>query len=707
MKWMADALGMGDGVSGQSNFTGGKKMSPAEGSSSPAPALLEKTAPSIGLVDRVDPLSRTLARAVSWLVASQDAAGHWVAPLEADATIPSEYVFLHEILGRPLDPVRRDKIVRAILSVQGKEGTWPLFHDGDPDISATVKAYQALKLCGFDPSHPALVRAREWVLSQGGAGKVNVFTRIALAIFGQYSWEKIPALPAEMVLLPAWFPFSIYSVSYWSRAVIVPLLFIYHHKPLVRLSPERGISELFDPARPDGESFAPSPEFFSLRNLFLLLDKGLQVWNRHPPDFLRKKALSFAMEWMVPRLKGEGGLGAIYPAMANSAVALSLEGYDLDHPLMQRVLGSIDDLLIEGEKEILVQPCVSPVWDTALAMGALIEAGISPDSPTVDRAMEWFCAREVRTRGDWAVRVPDCEPGGWAFQFENDYYPDVDDTAMVLMGMAKILPARPDLAARMEGVFRRATLWVMAMQGTDGGWGAFDRDNDLLFLNHIPFADHGALLDPSTADLTGRVLELLGSLGYGPDFPPAARAIRYLRREQEEDGSWFGRWGVNYIYGTWSVIAGLKSIGVPMSEPWVMRSMEFLMARQNPDGGWGEDCLSYASRDYAGRGASTPSQTAWALIALLHGGHAGHMAVRQGVEFLLRQMTPDGTWDEELFTGTGFPRVFYLRYHMYRHYFPLWALALYRNMTERGRALGHERVDFWKTAPYAPIARSV
>ncbi len=694
-------------MSGQSNISGGKRASPSGETPGPTPALLEKNSPVQEIVERPDLLSRTIARSVSWLVAAQDSAGHWVAPLEADATIPSEYIFLHEILGRPLDPVRRDKIVRSIISLQGKQGGWPLFRDGDPDISATVKAYQALKLCGFSASHPVLVRAREWVMAQGGAGKVNVFTRIALALFGQYDWEKIPALPAEMVLFPSWFLFSIYSVSYWSRTVIIPLLFIYHYKPLVRLSPDRGISELFNPSRPDGEPFSPTPGIFSLRNLFLLLDKALHFWNRHPPAFLRKRALSFAKEWMVPRLKGEGGLGAIYPAMANSAVALSLEGYSLDHPLMQRVLSSIDDLLIDREGDVLVQPCVSPVWDTALALGALIEAGLAPDSPTVDRAMDWFRAREVRTLGDWAVRAPGCEPGGWAFQFENDYYPDVDDTAMVLMGMAKVLPSRPDLAPRMEGVFRRAILWVMAMQGTDGGWGAFDRDNDLLFLNHIPFADHGALLDPSTADLTGRVLELLGALGYGPDFPPASRAIRYLRREQESDGSWFGRWGVNYIYGTWSVVAGLKSVGVSMSEPWVVRAMEFLLARQNQDGGWGEDCLSYASGDYAGRGASTPSQTAWALISLLHGGHASHPAVRRGVDFLISRMTLEGTWEEDLFTGTGFPRVFYLRYHMYRHYFPLWALALYRNMTERGRALGHERVDFWKAAPYAPIARSV
>lgn len=652
-------------------------------------------------------VGEALLAGVSWLLSAQDEGGFWVAPLEADATIPSEYLFLHEILDRPLDPEKRKSIARAILALQGADGGWPLFRDGSPDISASVKAYFALKLSGYNADHPALVRAREWVLAHGGAGRVNVFTRIALALFGQYDWEMIPALPAEMVLLPDWFPVSLYSVSYWSRTVIVPLLFIYHHRPLAPVAEERGIAELFAPGSPRGERDRWSDTLFSARNFFLLLDRVLKLWNRHPLPFLRRKALKAAMEWMMPRLKGAGGLGAIYPAMANSVVALKLSGYSLEHPLMKRALASIDALVLVRKDQVLVQPCVSPIWDTSLALGALLEAGLSPASPAVDRAMEWFRATEVRIRGDWAVRVPGCEPGGWAFQFENEYYPDVDDTAMVLMGMAKIFPERKDLAGRMEDVFRRACQWVVAMQGSDGGWAAFDKDNDKLVLNNIPFADHGALLDPSTSDLTGRVLELLGALGYGPDFPPAERGLLFLRREQEEDGSWFGRWGVNYIYGTWSVISGLKSLGVDMTEPWVRRAGEYLVARQNVDGGWGEDCLSYARADYSGRGSSTPSQTAWALIALLHMERADHPAILAGVRYLLSGMNSSGTWDEELFTGTGFPRVFYLRYHMYRHYFPVWALALYRNMAEKGQALGHSRVSSWKNAPYLPIRDSV
>ncbi|MHB1285332.1 MAG: squalene--hopene cyclase [Leptospirales bacterium] len=640
-----------------------------------------------------------IARAIDALLSRQEPDGCWVEPLEADVTITSEYVLLQFLLKR----VPEDFFQRAapfILASQGEDGGWPLYHGGPADISATVKAYFALKLLGYSAGHPALVRARALVHERGGAINVNVFTRIALALFGQYDWKGIPALPPEMILLPKWFPLSIYTVSYWSRTVIVPLLFIYHHKPMVALETEVGISELFvTPMSQVKVHYSWSSQFLSWKNLFFALDILLQFWNRHPIPFLRRMALKKGLEWLVPRMKGEGGLGAIYPAMANSVLALRLAGYHQDHPLVQRAIQSIDDLVFEIGDKKSVQPCFSPIWDTALALGALYEAGVSRDAPQVARAFEWFRRREVRLVGDWAVRVRGVGAGGWAFQYENDYYPDIDDTSVVLMDFAKWYPGMEGY----EAVFRRALEWVLSMQGTDGGWAAFDKDNDFLFLNNIPFADHGALLDPSTSDVTGRVVELLGILGYGPDVPPVRRAMRFLRKEQEADGSWYGRWGVNYIYGIWSVVSALKAIGEEMSSGYIQRAMNFLLAHQNPDGGWGESCYSYFRKDTAGVGGSTPSQTAWALISLIHGGHVTHPAVSGGIRFLLSRQGTDGKWEEKDYTGTGFPKVFYLRYNMYRDYFPLWALALYRNVLSQGRSRVDERTVSWRRNPY-PIA---
>lgn len=644
-------------------------------------------------------LDMKIVRALESLLARQEEDGAWVEPLEADITITSEYILLQFLLGRNAE----DFFQRAapfILDSQGEDGGWPLYHGGPADISATVKAYLALKLLGYSADHPALVRARALVHERGGAINVNVFTRIALALFGQYDWKGIPALPPEMILLPKWFPLSIYTVSYWSRTVIVPLLFIYHHKPLVNLPPEEGISELFvTPMSQVKVHYAWNRKLFSWKNLFFALDILLQFWNRHPIPFLRRRALKKGLEWLVPRMKGEGGLGAIYPAMANSVLALRLAGYSMEHPLLKRAIQSIDDLVFDVDDRKSVQPCFSPIWDTALSLGALFEAGVPANSPRVVQAFEWFRRKEVRLVGDWSVRVRGVEAGGWAFQYENDYYPDIDDTSVVLMDFAKWLP---DLKG-YEALFRRGVEWVLAMQGTDGGWAAFDKDNDFLFLNNIPFADHGALLDPSTSDVTGRVVELLGILGYGPDLPPIRRALRFLRKEQEQDGSWYGRWGVNYIYGTWSVVSALRAIGEDMSSPYIQRSMEFLLAHQNSDGGWGESCYSYFRKDTAGVGVSTPSQTAWALISLIYGGHVRHPAVSRGISFLLARQMPDGRWMEKDYTGTGFPKVFYLRYNMYRDYFPLWAISLYRNVLTQGRSRSDDRTESWRRAPY-PIS---
>ncbi len=671
----------------------GKEFS---GSVAPENPNVSDRSPDLAEVgDRID-------RAMASLLDRQHPDGYWVEPLEADVTIVSEYIMLQFLLGRRRPDDFFKRAAEFILSSQGEDGGWPLYHGGPADISATVKAYFALKLAGYHVDHPALARARGLVHERGGAINVNVFTRIALAQFGQYSWKAIPALPPEMVLLPSWFPLSIYTVSYWSRTVIMGLLFVYHHRPLTPVPEGCGIEELFiTPMENVTVRYSWDRKIVSWKNLFFLLDIILQAWNRHPLPFLRKRALKKALEWLIPRLKGDGGLGAIYPAMANSALALKLSGYPMDHPLFQRVLSSIDDLVFDVGNLKSVQPCFSPIWDTSLALGALFEAGADPSHPGIARAFAWFRQKEVRTVGDWSVRVPDVEAGGWAFQFENDFYPDVDDTSVVLMDFAKWNPG----FSGCGDLFRRGTEWILEMQGTDGGWAAFDKDNDLLFLNNIPFADHGALLDPSTSDVTGRVAELLGILGYGHEFPPLRRAIRFLKKEQEDDGSWYGRWGVNYIYGTWSVMAGLKAIGEDMTLPYIQKAMQFLFSSQNPDGGWGESCYSYFRKGTAGKGVSTPSQTAWALISLIHGGHPDHPSVSRGVSFLLSGMRPDGRWDEKEYTGTGFPRVFYLRYNMYRDYFPLWALSLYRNVRSRGYSRVEEISGHWKRAPYPPAAR--
>ena len=645
-------------------------------------------------------LEEAIAKATRSLLDRQHPDGYWVEPLDADVTIPAEYIMFQFILGRKNDVLFR-KLAEYILSIQGADGGWPLFTGGAADISASVKAYFALKLLGYSPDHPALAKARALILERGGATTVNVFTRIILALFGQYDWKGIPALPCEMILLPKWFPLSIYTVSYWSRTVIIPLLIIYHYKPVTPIPPGQGVDELFlKPMEEVHFGYSWDKKLFSWKNLFFVLDYFIQHWNRHPPGFLRKKALSKSVEWLIPRMKGDGGLGAIYPAMANSVIALRLSGYSDDHPLLKRAISSIDDLVFTRDNMQSVQPCHSPIWDTALSLGALFEAGVSPDHPAISRSLEWFRRKEVKTVGDWSVHVTGVEPGGWAFEFENDYYPDVDDTAVILMDFAKWTNGFKGY----EDVVRRAARWVLAMQCTDGGWASFDKDNDLLFLNNIPFADHGALLDPSTADLTGRVLEFLGLYGYRPDFPPVARALDYLRREQESNGSWYGRWGVNYIYGTWSVISAFRALGVDMKSSMVQRAMGFLLDHQNADGGWGESCLSYYKKETAGVGESTPSQTAWALISLVHGEHADSPAVRKGIDWLLENMRTDGRWDETLYTGTGFARVFYLRYNMYRDYFPLWALALYQNVHFEGASRVSGKVAVWRKQPFAPLA---
>ncbi len=634
--------------------------------------------------------------------------GFWVAELEADTTLTSEYLMLRRFLN-VVDPERERKAVRHLKATQLPDGGWPIYSGGPSEISASVKAYFALKLSGVSPTEPCMLQARDCVLAKGGVAQANVFTKITLALFDQYDWYGLPSMPPEIMLLPRRFYFSIYEISYWTRTVLIPLLVVFAHRPVCRIPEEEGIAELFVTPRElmdyaDVPPFKKDAAWFTWRNVFITLDRLLKLYERMPYQAFRETAVQKAIVWMLDHMRGSGGIGAIYPAMANSAIALHCLGYSADHPLLVKALKEIEDLEVyetvrEGQAKVEtlhLQPCFSPIWDTSLAVNALVESGLSQSHPTLLKAAEWMISRQTTTAGDWKeVSAPNAEPGGWYFQFENERYPDVDDSAVVIMALAKLRMA--DRQAQTDSI-RRGYQWVMAMQSSDGGWGAYDKDNNHMVFNVIPFADHRALLDPPTEDLAGRCLEMLGALGYDRTHPAAKRALAFIKRKQEADGSWYGRWGINYIYGTWSVLAGLRSIGEDMSAPYVRQAVLWLESKQNPDGGWGESCLSYTDQAMAGRGESTPSQTAWALMALLAAEVSNSLGVVRGVNYLLRHQREDGSWKEVRHTGTGFPRVFYLRYHWYCQYFPLWALAMYRNIRARGQMRADELRHAVRTA---------
>ncbi len=620
-------------------------------------------------------MDRAIEKARAFLLSAQASDGHWRGELEADSTITSEYLLLCRLLDR-VDRERERKAVRYLRSGQLPDGGWPPYEGGPADLSATIKAYFALKLAGVSPEDPAMVAARGLILAHGGPVAANVFTKITLALFGEYDWSGVPAMPAEIMLLPRWFYFNIYEVSYWSRTVIVPLLILMDKKPVKRLPPGLGLAELWPvPRERQSLRFKRTRRPLSWKNFFIAVDDGLKFWERHGIRPWRPRAIDAARLWLEERLAVPGGLGGIYPAMANAVLALRCLGYPDDHPLIRGQLKEIEALAVEGMDTLHYQPCLSPVWDTALAANALVESGLPASHPGLQRAAQWMLDEQILVPGDWRVKRPAAEPGGWPFQYANDFYPDVDDSAMVLMTLAKIEAADRE---RQRAAAERGLRWVLAMQGRDGGWGSFDADNDKLVLNNIPFADHGALLDPSTEDLTGRALETLGTLGYRPDFPPARRGLAFLKRTQREDGSWHGRWGVNYIYGTWSVLRGLRAIGEDLSQPYVQKAVRWLESKQNPDGGWGETLASYDDPTLAGVGASIPSQTAWALLGLFAAGRVSGPAVESGIRHLLETQEPDGSWVDPLWNGTGFPRVFMLKYHFYAKYFPLWALGVYR-----------------------------
>jgi squalene-hopene/tetraprenyl-beta-curcumene cyclase len=646
-------------------------------------ASLDDTGASAKTSDQT--LDAAVQKAADALSKLQRSDGHFVFELEADATIPAEYVLLRQFLGEPDDLELERKIGVYLRRIQGDHGGWPLYNGGPFDISATVKAYYALKMIGDDVDAPHMARARREVLARGGARATNVFTRIQLALYGMGDWIDVPTMPAELILLPRWFPIHLSKMSYWARTVIVPLLVLMSKKPLARNPRGVRVDELYLPSkRAKWVSNNADPKWL-WTVVFNALDAVLKAVEPFWPKRLHDHAIARCVDFVVERLNGEDGLGAIYPAMANSVMMFDALGYPEDHPDRAIARKSIENLLVIKEDEAYCQPCVSPVWDTALASHALMEAGVDGGDERVKRALDWLIPRQVLdVKGDWADWKPDVRPGGWAFQYNNAHYPDLDDTAAVVMALDR---ARGQMGQAIavddyDTAIARGEEWVLGLQSKNGGFAAFDADNTYYYLNNIPFADHGALLDPPTVDVAARCVGMLAQLGVSLDSPRMKAAIDYLEREQEADGSWFGRWGVNYIYGTWSALCGLNAAGVPHGAPMMRKAVDWLLKIQNPDGGWGEDCDSY-KLDYKGyeQAPSTSSQTAWALLGLMAAGEVDHPAVARGIAYLAQSQGDDGLWPEEFYTGGGFPRVFYLRYHGYRKFFPLWALGRYRNLT--------------------------
>jgi squalene-hopene/tetraprenyl-beta-curcumene cyclase len=625
-------------------------------------------------------LEQCIDRATQALLDLQQADGHWVFELEADVTIPAEYVLLRHYLAEPVDAVLEAKIAAYLRRMQGAHGGWPLFHGGEFDMSASVKAYFALKMIGDAPDAEHMRRARDAILARGGAARTNVFTRILLSLYGILPWRSVPVMPVEIMLLPAWFPFHIAKISYWARTVIVPLLVLQALKTKARNPRGVTIGELFTAPPHTVKPLPKAPhQKWSWFLLFRGIDAALRALEPMFPRRLRRRAIDAAVVFVTERLNGEDGLGAIFPAMANSVMMFDALGYARDHPHAVMARTSVEKLLVVNDSEAYCQPCRSPIWDTALACHALLEAGGEKAVAQACRALDWLVPRQVLdVAGDWVEQRPQVQPGGWAFQYANPHYPDLDDTAVIVMAMDR---ARPN-DERVRVPIERATSWIAGLQSRDGGWAAFDADNTYAYLNNIPFADHGALLDPPTEDVTARCVSMLAQLGKTAEQDTAmAHALDYLKRSQTGQGSWYGRWGMNHTYGTWSVLCALNAAGVDRGSPEVRKAAGWLVAIQNADGGWGEDGTSYRL-DYPGheRAPSTASQTAWALLGLMAAGEVDHPAVARGIAYLLQRQAKDGLWEEERFTATGFPRVFYLRYHGYRKYFPLWALARYRNL---------------------------
>ncbi len=602
---------------------------------------------------------RHLEAAVEWLLSRQDAAGWWVGELETNATMTAEHVLLLRFLGlgRNLDRIR-DGAIRHLLGCQRQDGSWGLYHGAPADLSTTIEAYAALKALGLDPASAPMARALEVVRRLGGVARARVFTKIWLALFGQYPWQGVPSMPPELIWFPTWMPLNLYDFACWARQTIAPLTIVLSRRPVRDLGV--GLSELVLPGTEGALGRVPGS------GPFWWLDRLQKLYERLPRQPLRGRARRRMLDWILARQERDGCWGGIQPPWVYSLIAMSLEGMTLEDEPMRRGVEGLEVFALEDGAGWRFQACMSPVWDTAWAVLALRRAGLSPQHPRLQQAVDWLLQEQISAGGDWQVRCRGVECGGWAFEFDNDTYPDVDDTALVVLALLAVAPERA--AAAVE----RASRWVVAMRSRNGAWAAFDRDNTRQLAYRLPFADFGAMLDPPSEDVTAHVLEMLAALGRDEHDPVVAGGLAYLRREQRPDGSWWGRWGVNHIYGTWCVVSALTALGA--GRDLVGRGVEWLIRVQNPDGGWGESCHSYVDPSFAGVGVSTASQTAWAVLSLQAAGLGRHRACRQGLEFL-RERQVGGTWDEPEFTGTGFPRDFYINYHLYRHVFPTMALA--------------------------------
>jgi squalene-hopene/tetraprenyl-beta-curcumene cyclase len=653
------------------------------------------------LHDESSPLDITLQRAHSYMLGVQYPEGYWWGELESNPTMEAEYLLLTHFLGIA-DAERWRKLANRIIGCQREDGTWGQFYGAQGDLSTSTECYFALKLAGVSADEPFMQRARDFILSKGGVPKTRVFTKIWLALFGEWDWRGAPQMPPEIMLLPNWAPINIYDFSSWARATIVPLLILVNKKPVVPIPDRARIDELYPTPRDKTDFSMTRPKkLIGWETIFYVGDTALRYVEKLPWKPTRGQAIKKAAQWIVDHQEDDGSWGGIQPPWVYSLMALHTLGYSVQHPVMAKGIEGLDKFVIEEEDTLRVQACVSPLWDTALAMIGLLDSGLDPDHPALVKAGKWLLKEQVLSGGDWQVKAKSVAPGGWAFEFDNDLYPDLDDTSEIVMALDKTrIPSEHNHREAID----RAVRWLLGMQSSNGGWAAFDKNNTKTLVAKIPFADFGEAIDPPSVDVTAHMLEMLGQLGYGPEHPAVARALDYVLSEQEEDGAWFGRWGVNYIYGTGAVLPALKALGHDMQAGHVRRAVEWVIDHQNEDGGWGESPASYVDPAFRGRGPSTASQTAWALLSLLAADEATHPAATRGVEYLVRTQQEDGSWDEPYFTGTGFPGYgvggrlreylapdddgyqgqelpagFMINYHMYRNYWPLTALGRYKS----------------------------